>query len=82
MLYIGGCHTSIDGFHGSEIVYGRILEKIVMDNSSVKQYVDLDRINTINGTLAPLIGELAGIELVLILGWSHLTPPFEFVGIL
>ena len=63
-------------------MYGRILEKIVMDNSSVKQYVDLDRINTINGTLAPFIGELAGIELVLILGWSHLTPPFEFVGIL
>lgn len=53
-----------------------------MDNSSVKQYVDLDRINTINGTLAPFIGELAGIELVLIQGWSYLTPPFEFVGIL
>lgn len=37
-------------------------------------------INTVNGTLAPFIGELTGIELVLILGWSHLTPPFEFVG--
>lgn len=34
----------IDGFHGSEIVYGHILEKLVMSNSAVSQYVNTHKI--------------------------------------
>ncbi len=34
----------LDGFHGSEIVYGRILERMVESNSEVEQYVDVDNI--------------------------------------
>ena len=35
----------IDGFHGSEIVYGNILKDMVAHNSSVEKYVDIGRID-------------------------------------
>ncbi len=34
----------IDGFHGSEIVYGYILEDMILNNSIVNEYVDLSNI--------------------------------------
>lgn len=34
----------VDGFHGSEIVYGRIIEKMIENDSDIKQYADLDNI--------------------------------------
>ena len=37
----------LDGFHGSELVYGRILEKMVMDGSDIKQNVDLGQIHSL-----------------------------------
>lgn len=35
----------IDGFHGSEIVYGNILKDMVVHNSSVEKYVDIGQID-------------------------------------
>ncbi len=35
----------IDGFHGSEIVYGNILKDMVAHNSSVEKYVDIGQID-------------------------------------
>lgn len=35
----------VDGFHGSELVYGLILERMVEQHSAVEQYADSGRIN-------------------------------------
>lgn len=38
----------IDGFHGSEVAYGRILQNMVESNSSLKQYTNLGSIEYLN----------------------------------
>ncbi len=35
----------LDGFHGSDIVYGRVLTDMAKNNSSIKEYIDSDHIN-------------------------------------
>ena len=37
----------IDGFHGSEVVYGYVLKDMFVKNSSVKNYIDLEQIETL-----------------------------------
>ncbi|MBQ3799689.1 MAG: hypothetical protein II837_05270 [Treponema sp.] len=45
--FLGSDDDFIDGFHGSEIVYARIIERMAAGGSCIGKYVDLGRIETL-----------------------------------